>query len=132
MNMLTNVASVSAIKKRISPLCGALLLALTPTLEAAPVVNWSHKPPESMVAAKLVDPARAPIMAATRAGDHIVAVGEYGSVLLLDAKGSPPRQAQAVPTRAPLTDVYFIDQRHGWAVGGPSPDRFSTETHGDH
>lgn len=57
-----------------------------------------------------------PVIAATRAGNRIVAVGDYGGVLLSD-DGKAFRQARAVPTRSVLTSVCFIDAQHGWAAG---------------
>lgn len=81
----------------------------------ADVIDWSHQAAADIPAAPLVDPTRAPILAAVRAGDRIVAVGEYGSVLLVD--GDRVHQAAFVPTRAPLTAVFFLDAKQGWAVG---------------
>jgi photosystem II stability/assembly factor-like uncharacterized protein len=52
-----------------------------------------------------------------RAGDRLVAVGEWGHVLLSDDGGKTWRQADSVPTRMTLTEVYFVDDRTGWAVG---------------
>ena len=66
-------------------------------------------------APQLVNPEKAPIFAATLAGTRIVAVGDYGLINLSD-DGQTFRQAK-VPTRAPLTSVFFIDARQGWAVG---------------
>ena len=57
-----------------------------------------------------------PVIAATRAGVRIVAVGDYGGVLLSD-DGRSWRQAAAVPTRSVLTSVFFLDVQHGWAAG---------------
>lgn len=51
-----------------------------------------------------------------RAGDRLVAVGERGHVLLSDDSGVTWRQV-AVPTRATLTAVSFLDSSAGWAVG---------------
>ncbi len=51
-----------------------------------------------------------------RAGDRLVAVGERGHVLVSDDSGASWRQV-AVPTRATLTAVSFIDPMRGWAVG---------------
>ncbi|MCP4692324.1 MAG: hypothetical protein GY859_30040 [Desulfobacterales bacterium] len=54
------------------------------------------------------------------AGDaRLVAVGERGHVLLSDDKGGQWRQAK-VPTRATLTAVFFVDDKHGWTVGHDS------------
>lgn len=57
------------------------------------------------------------ILAATRAGQRLVAVGDHGVVLLSDDNGRNYRQARAVPTSATLTAVSFSDARNGWAVG---------------
>jgi len=68
------------------------------------------------VAPKLVRPDKAPIYASAMAGKRIVAVGDYGFIILSD-DGKTFHQAALVPTRAPLTAVYFIDDKQGWAVG---------------
>lgn len=52
------------------------------------------------------------------AGDHYVAVGERGHILL-SAEGKEWKQVD-VPTRAMLTAVYFADGNNGWAVGHDS------------
>ncbi len=57
------------------------------------------------------------ILAATRAGQRLVAVGDHGVVLLSDDNGRNYRQARAVPTSATLTAVSFSDARNGWVVG---------------
>ena len=76
--------------------------------------------PAAVVAApdqapRLSNPARAPILGATLAGTRIVAVGDYGTVILSD-DGRTFRQSP-VPTRAPLTSVFFLDAKRGWAAG---------------
>lgn len=55
-------------------------------------------------------------MAIALASKRIVAVGDYGIVILSD-DGKAFRQAKAVPTRAALTSVYFLGDRHGYAAG---------------
>ncbi len=50
------------------------------------------------------------------AGSRLVAVGDRGHILYSDDQGSTWTQAQ-VPTRQLLTAVFFIDEKHGWAVG---------------
>ena len=57
------------------------------------------------------------VLAATRAGKRIVAVGDHGAVLLSDDDGKTFRQAQSVPVSSTLTAVTFIDTNTGWAVG---------------
>ncbi|MGY4494298.1 WD40/YVTN/BNR-like repeat-containing protein [Pseudomonas sp. TE3610] len=56
------------------------------------------------------------LLAVTRAGARLVAVGERGTVLLSDNNGTSWRQAP-VPVSTSLTAVQFIDGQRGWAVG---------------
>jgi photosystem II stability/assembly factor-like uncharacterized protein len=57
------------------------------------------------------------LLAVARAEGRLVAVGEWGHVILSDDAGATWRQAESVPTRATLTDVTFVDAQRGWAVG---------------
>ncbi len=56
------------------------------------------------------------LMDVARAGDRLVAVGEWGAVRLSDDAGASWRNA-AVPTEETLTAVRFVDATHGHAVG---------------
>lgn len=94
-----------------------LSLALSLPVMSAPAVNWSHQSPARMTVGQLENPEDLPIIGTHCAGNRVIAVGEYGSVMLFDPKADKARQATQVPTRASLTAVSFIDQRHGWAVG---------------
>lgn len=58
----------------------------------------------------------AAMLAVTRAGARLVAVGERGIVLLSDDGGHNWQQAM-VPVQTALTCVCFIDERLGWAAG---------------
>lgn len=60
--------------------------------------------------------AEAVLLAVTRAGKRLVAVGEQGIVLLSDDHGVSWRQAR-VPTSVALTNVRFASASQGWAVG---------------
>lgn len=60
--------------------------------------------------------ARSLLLAAARAGDRLVAVGERGHILLSDDNGRNWRQVP-VPVDSALTGVSFVDARTGWAVG---------------
>ena len=58
------------------------------------------------------------MLAVTRAGARIVAVGDRGVVLLSDDDGATFHQSKVVPTRATLTSVVFLaDGKTGWAAG---------------
>ena len=56
------------------------------------------------------------LLAVTRAGNRLVAVGDAGTVLLSDDNGKSWRQAK-VPVSVTLTNVYFATADDGWAVG---------------
>lgn len=56
------------------------------------------------------------INGAVRVGPRIVAVGQWGHILLSDDDGGHWRQV-AVPVDVTLTAVRFVDQRLGFAVG---------------
>ncbi len=57
------------------------------------------------------------LLKAAKAGRTIIAVGERGHIIRSTDDGRSWHQATRVPTQATLTDVHFIDNRHGWAVG---------------
>jgi photosystem II stability/assembly factor-like uncharacterized protein len=63
------------------------------------------------------NPTHVMLLDAAHAGTRVVAVGEHGVVLLSDDGGRTFRQAKQVPAAATLSAVYFVDSRHGWAVG---------------
>jgi photosystem II stability/assembly factor-like uncharacterized protein len=73
--------------------------------------------PAQKLAARVARPEHAPLLAATRAGARIVAVGDHGVVLLSDDEGQSFRQARAVPSQALLTSVCFVDSQQGWIAG---------------
>lgn len=56
-------------------------------------------------------------LAITQAGNRLVTVGSNGAIRLSDDDGRVWRPAQSVPVSVTLTDVAFIDDRRGWAIG---------------
>jgi len=52
----------------------------------------------------------------THAGARLVVVGDRGHILYSDDQAKTWIQAR-VPSRQLLTAVYFVDDKHGWAVG---------------
>ncbi len=104
-----------AINKTTLSLGLAALLAL-----AGPVAAQvpAEAPPLAITPAALSSAASlAPMLAAARAGKRIVAVGDYGIVLLSDDDGKSFRQAGGVPVASTLTGISFVDDKNGWAVG---------------
>jgi photosystem II stability/assembly factor-like uncharacterized protein len=61
-------------------------------------------------------PLQVAVLAMTRAGASIVAVGERGVVLVSEDQGAHWQQAQ-IPVSVTLTAVHFVDARTGWACG---------------
>lgn len=61
--------------------------------------------------------AKAPLLGIVRIGARVVAVGDYGVIILSDDAGKTWRQAVSVATRNMLTAVTFVDAKNGWAVG---------------
>jgi len=58
----------------------------------------------------------AAMLAVTRAGNRLVAVGERGIALLSDDNGKTWRQAK-VPVSTTLTQVVFVSEKQGWSTG---------------
>ncbi|MCW8278903.1 hypothetical protein IMF27_28120 [Pseudomonas sp. PCH199] len=56
------------------------------------------------------------VLDVVHAGKRLVAVGDRGHILYSDDQGATWTQAK-VPTRQLLTSVFFVDDKHGWAVG---------------
>lgn len=111
--MDTTMTKTFPLRARLS--LAALALAAT-GLVMATVVETAAPSDHLRSAPRFVQAEKLPVIAATRAGNRIVAVGDYGGVLLSD-DGKTYRQAKTVPTRSVLTSVYFIDAQHGWAAG---------------
>ncbi|WP_367253586.1 WD40/YVTN/BNR-like repeat-containing protein [Pseudomonas sp. stari2] len=66
-----------------------------------------------------IESAKAPkslMLDVVHAGSRLVAVGDRGHILYSDDQGKSWTQAK-VPSRQLLTAVYFVDDKHGWAVG---------------
>jgi photosystem II stability/assembly factor-like uncharacterized protein len=88
-------------------LLGAGVVAPAPAGPPVPLPEWAvmaRLAPESL----LLDVARS--------GEHMLAVGERGHILVSGDGGASWTQAK-VPTRALLTGVYMHDSQLAWAVG---------------
>ncbi|MBI5920698.1 MAG: glycosyl hydrolase [Betaproteobacteria bacterium] len=95
----------------------ALTLALLTQVPATVAADPPAAPPRLFREAPQIAKVEvAPILAAAYTGKRVVAVGDFGIVILSD-DGKIFRQAKTVPTRSVLTSVFFIDAEHGWAVG---------------
>lgn len=119
---LRHIASSSTLLLRMSLACVMWLSTHTVFAQASPeVVPHPAElalPSLRIITAKIGPVAQTSmILAATWAGNRIVAVGEHGVVLLSDNAGKAFRQAKSVPISATLTSVNFVDAKVGWAVG---------------
>jgi photosystem II stability/assembly factor-like uncharacterized protein len=92
-------------------LTGGAVSAFALRVGAAPAPAALTQP--AMITPKALGAA---MLAVTRAGARLVAVGERGTVLLSDDHGLHWKQA-AVPVQATLTCVSFVNERSGWAAG---------------
>ncbi|CAM3508912.1 hypothetical protein BZK31_27015 [Pseudomonas floridensis] len=72
--------------------------------------------PSALYAIESAKASRGLLLDVAHAGPRLVAVGDHGHILYSDDQGTSWIQAR-VPTRQLLTAVYFVDDRHGWAVG---------------
>ena len=95
-----------------------LSVAAVLALSAATVpAAWSVVPPKNGEAVQSKLAAQSLLIDAARAGKRMVAVGEYGDVVLSDDEGKTWRQAKKVPVTITLASVFFVDDKKGWAVG---------------
>ncbi|QBF27759.1 hypothetical protein EXN22_19455 [Pseudomonas tructae] len=91
---------------------GLLVLAMglwTGTVEAAASETPDYSTPSDKAQKSL-------LLDVAKAGSRLVTVGDRGHILFSDDQGKTWTQAK-VPTRQLLTAVYFVDDKHGWAVG---------------
>jgi photosystem II stability/assembly factor-like uncharacterized protein len=96
-----------------SKLAAAVVAALTIVLAPAGAVV----PPKGGEAVQTKYATESLLLGVTRAGSRLVAVGEYGNIVLSDDEGKTWRQAKKVPSTVTLTAVVFVDDKTGWAVG---------------
>lgn len=106
-----------ALNPAVRPLMAATLLSLMGQFAVA-APSGQPVPDLMEVAARAdVRATSAVQLAVTRAGYRLVSVGARGTVLLSDDGGKTWRQARSVPSSVALTDVCFVNDKVGWAVG---------------
>ena len=94
------------------------IIGLGSVLGLAIVSTYSQAEPDvltrpAIVTAKAMNSV---MLAVTRAGHRLIAVGERGFVILSDDDGQHWRQA-TTPVSVSLTNVQFPTEKSGWAVG---------------
>ncbi len=61
--------------------------------------------------------AKAPLFVIKKYGDRYYAAGAHGHIIYSDDGGDTWTQAEQVPVRSTLLDIFFINAEQGWAVG---------------
>jgi photosystem II stability/assembly factor-like uncharacterized protein len=97
----------------------SFVLALSAGVALAPVA-LALVPPRNGEAVKSKLAVESLMLGVARAGTRMVAVGEFGNIILSDDNGKTWRQANKVPTTMTLTSVVFVNDKKGWAVGHDS------------
>lgn len=94
-----------------------MLAVLIPVMAAMVASHGAQfKDPLEMPAAKVGNLAARPMIAVTRTGSRLVAVGSRGLVIFSDDEGQTWVQAE-VPVQSDLVAVHFPSAKKGWAVG---------------
>lgn len=94
--------------------CAGAAIALLTALSVSGSAVAGDALQESAIPSKLA--AHSLLMDLDRVGNHLVAVGERGHILLSPDEGHSWQQVIA-PVRVTLTASYFIDDKTGWAAG---------------
>ncbi|MDN4543757.1 YCF48-related protein [Pseudomonas sp. C32] len=101
--------------RKIALLATALSL-LGSAMLSAPVLAATTPASDVVYATESAKAVKSLMLDVVHAGKRLVAVGDRGHILYSDDQGTSWAQAK-VPTRALLTSVFFVDDKHGWAVG---------------
>jgi photosystem II stability/assembly factor-like uncharacterized protein len=91
-------------------------LLMSPVMSA----RASFVDPLDAAAASVLDPSAAPLLSVAKAGDHFVAVGPRGVIVIgtISSDGMSVSWRQvAVPVQSDLVKVLFTDSQNGWACG---------------
>ncbi|POA35662.1 MULTISPECIES: YCF48-related protein [unclassified Pseudomonas] len=101
--------------RRFALLATALSLLGSAVL-SAPVLAADAPASDTVYSIESAKSAKGLMLDVAHAGKRLVAVGDRGHILYSDDQGQTWTQAK-VPSRQLLTAVYFVDDKHGWAVG---------------
>ncbi|MEX3777029.1 WD40/YVTN/BNR-like repeat-containing protein [Pseudomonas sp. MYb118] len=97
-------------------LLATALSLLGSAVGSAPVLAAAAPASEVVYSVESAKASKNLMLDVVHAGKRLVAVGDRGHILYSDDQGTTWTQAK-VPTRQLLTSVYFVDDKHGWAVG---------------
>jgi len=103
-----------ALRARPWALAASSLLAMAMALSATTVVAATSE--AKVYSTESAHAEKSLLLDVTQAGPRLITVGDRGHILFSDDQGKTWTQAK-VPSRQLLTAVYFVDAKHGWAVG---------------
>ena len=98
------------------PSTACLLLAAISLWFSSPVYAATAPADSTQYSIESAKSSRGLLLDVAHAGARLVVVGDRGHILYSDDQGKTWVQAK-VPSRQLLTAVYFVDDKHGWAVG---------------
>lgn len=101
--------------RRVALLASALSLLGSAVL-SAPVMAVAASTSDVIYSVESAKASKTLMLDVVHAGQRLVAVGDRGHIVYSDDQGKSWTQAK-VPTRQLLTAVFFVDDKHGWAVG---------------
>lgn len=100
-------------KRSLAGACCTLIASCMAATLSVPVLAAG---PAAVPAMKARLAAKVPMTGLVRAGDALLALGDYGTVVRSIDHGRSWQQA-VVPVNTLLTSAHFIDSQRGWAVG---------------
>ena len=103
------------IRRYFTIILGLLCMLISTPLRAEGQVPTGIRPLDTP-ALPAKTPAQDTLIAITKAGNRLVAVGEHGIIIYSDDNGATWKQAR-VPVSVLLTAVAFANPMQGWAVG---------------
>lgn len=99
------------IRRSLSLLLISLFISLTLPLTASAATERIQQPSGQSIKAD-----KALMLDIAQAGKNLIAVGDRGYILSSSDQGKSWQQINS-PVSVALTDVYFVDEQYGWAVG---------------
>ncbi|AHL33720.1 hypothetical protein CD58_12815 [Pseudomonas brassicacearum] len=97
-------------------LLAAVLSLLGSAVLSAPVMAVAASTSDVIYSVESAKASKTLMLDVAHAGQRLVAVGDRGHIVYSDDQGTSWTQAK-VPSRQLLTAVFFVDDKHGWAVG---------------
>lgn len=104
----------------------SLLAAITVSWMSSPLYAATAPADATQYSIESAKSSRGLLLDVAHAGARLVVVGDRGHILYSDDQGKTWIQAK-VPSRQLLTAVYFVDDKHGWAVGHDAQILASTD-----